>query len=373
MSSINLLYRTRNANTPNGDPVNIHGDLHVNYWKLPNGKGYNRAIDFGVYLEDLENTLDSISITVPFTLKKQSIKDLSSVLFDEDFLSYLFSSSYQVLSLKDCPTYRYAKDRKGEKSFCIYELCSNSIEVTPLVKGSLITIKILSEPKNLNEIQETVGENSPRQTYNLYFRFRISDLKEGDLCFTEDISNDFLQSAFSRSEMSHVKINELREIDHSDIQELMSKNSFVTLSKFHFFFVGSSEDEAVSGSTPYVSCALLEPTVWKKYIGDLNPLNKKCISYHWKSVETEKYSVFFKTVYSCRNKKKLVKYACAVVFLSLLASCIMELGKTALSKVTITNNVNVEDSTKILHNVEKQHLDVSNEKANRIYSVERYR
>lgn len=350
MSSVNILYRTRNANTPNGDPVNIHGDLHINYWKLPNSKGYNRAIDFGVYLEDLEKSLESISITVPFTLEKSNVEDLSSTLFNEDFLSYLFSGSYQILSLKDCPTYRYAKDRKGEKSFCIYELCSNSIEVKPLVKGTLITVKFLSEPKNLNEILETVGDGNPKQTYNLYFRFRISALKEGDFCFTEDISNDFLQSAFSRSEMSHVKVNELREIDHSDIQELTSKNSFVTLSKFHFFFIGSSEDEAVSGSTPYESCALLEPDIWKDYIGNMNPLNKKCISYHWKSIGTDKHSVFFKTVYSCRNTMKILKYAGAVVFLSLIASCVMELGKVIVHNIPLGDNQKTEDSTHVQDN-----------------------
>lgn len=345
MSCINVLYRIRDANTPNGDPTNVRGELHANYWKLPNGSDYNRAVDFGVYLENLENSLESISITVPFSVKKDDITDLSSKLFNEDFLSYLFSSSYQVLTLQDCPTYRYAKDRKGEKSFCIYELCSNSIEVKPLVKGTQIIIKILSDPKNLNEIQETIeGAANPRQTYNLYFRFRISKLKEGDLCFTEDISNDFLQSAFSRSEMSHVKINELREINHSDIQDLTSKNSFVTLFKFHFFFIGSSEDEAVSGSTPYVSCALLEPSIWKDYIGNLNPLNKKCISYHWKSIDTDKHSVFFKTVYSCRNKKKLFTYASAVIVLSLVASICMELLKCSYNTMCSSDKKELSDS-----------------------------
>lgn len=344
MSSINVLYRIRDANTPNGDPTNVRGELHANYWKLPNESDYNRAVDFGIYLENLENSLESISITVPFSVKREDITDLSSKLFNEDFLSYLFSGSYQVLTLQDCPTYRYAKDRKGDKSFCIYELCSNSIEIKPLVKGTQIIIKILSNPKNLNEIQETIGGANPEQTYNLYFRFRISNLKEGDLCFTEDISNDFLQSAFSRSEMSHVKINELREIDHSDIQDLTSKNSFVTLCKFHFFFIGSSEDEAVSGSTPYVSCALLEPSIWKDYIGNLNPLNKKCISYHWKSIDTDKHSVFFKTVYSCRNKKKLFTYASAVIVLSLVASICMELLKCSYNTMCSSDKKELSDS-----------------------------
>lgn len=47
MSSINVLYRIRDANTPNGDPTNVRGELHANYWKLPNGSDYNRAVDFG--------------------------------------------------------------------------------------------------------------------------------------------------------------------------------------------------------------------------------------------------------------------------------------------------------------------------------------
>lgn len=95
MSSINVLYRIRDANTPNGDPTNVRGELHANYWKLPNGSDYNRAVDFGIYLENLENSLESISITVPFSVKREDITDLSSKLFNEDFLSYLFSGSYR--------------------------------------------------------------------------------------------------------------------------------------------------------------------------------------------------------------------------------------------------------------------------------------
>lgn len=350
MSCVNILYRTKNADTPHGDPTNVHGDFHINYWKLPKSRSsYNRAIDFGVYIEDATNILESISLTVPFNVTKENIIDLSGALFDENFLSYFFNGNYQVITLKDCPTYRYAKDRNGLKSFCVYELCQNSIEVQSLTRGTLITIKFLSYPKNLNEIQEKTNEGKTdegrtEQLYNLYFRFRVKNLKEGDLCFTEDISNDFLQSAFSRSEMSHLKVNELREMDHSDIQELLSKNSFVSLEKFHFYFIGSSEDESVSGSTPYHSCALLEPSIWKNYIDNLNPFGKKCISYHWQSYNVEKHNVFFKTVYSYRNWKKMTKYAFIVVVLSLLASLILECGK--LVYVSINKCMTTNDTSK---------------------------
>ena len=331
MSSINVLYRNKASSIPNGEPVNVHGDLHINYWKLPRETGgYNRAIDFGVYLEELTETIVSLTITVPFRVDKTSIVDLSQKLSNEDFISYLFGGSYQILSLKDCPTYKYAKDLSGKKSFCIYELCSSSIKVSNLEKGSKIVISIQSEPKGLNEIKETVEGIEKTNSYNLYLRFRIQDVEEGSFCFTEDISNDFIQSAFSRSEMTNIKINELREIDHNDVQELTSQNSFVTFKKLHFFFIGSSEDEAVSGSTPYESCSLLEPTIWKDYISDLNPRNKKCISYHWSSVEAEKHNIFFKTVYSNRNLSKLAKYAFVVIVLSMFGSMVYDIGKNVI-------------------------------------------
>lgn len=284
-------------------------------------------------MEDLSESLDSITITVPFTIQEESISDLSKYLYAEDFTSYLFGGSYQVLTLKDCPTYRYAKDRNGGKTFCIYELCSNSITVSKLVRGSKITISFLSEPKNLNEIKETVEGGENANSYNLYLRFRIRELENESFCFTEDISNDFIQSAFSRSEMSNIKINELREIDHNDVQELTNQNSFVTFNKLHFFFIGSSEDEAVSGSTPYDSCSLLEPSIWKDYIGDMNPQNKKCISYHWSSVNKEKHNIFFKTVYSSGNLFKQVKYAIVVVLLSAFGSFIYDMVKRLPRKV----------------------------------------
>lgn len=335
MSSINVLYRTKTSSIPNGETVNVHGDLHINYWKLPNdADGYNRALDFGVYLEDLSETIASLIITVPFKVDRANILDLSQKLSNEDFTSYLFGGSYQILSLKDCPTYKYAKDRSGNKSFCIYELCSSSINVSDLERGTKIMISIQSEPKGLNEIKERVDGVETTNSYNLYLRFRIQEVKEGSFCFTENISNDFIQSAFSKSEMSNIKINELREIDHNDFQDLTSQNSFVTIGKLHFFFIGSSEDEAVSGSTPYESCSLLEPSIWDDYISNLNPLNKKCISYHWSSINREKHNIFFKTVYSSRNLIKQVKYALVVIVLSILGAMIYDVGK----KIIVTTN-----------------------------------
>lgn len=354
MSWLNILYKVRNGAQPNPNP-SISARVHVNYWKLPvkkhfwNSKLYSRSLDIGVVLENVSDDIEEVAICLPFSVNTDNVRDLSECLHNETFVSHLLNGRYRCFTLTDCPTYRYLQlqdEQEEGKNLCLYEVCDESKEIVKLNKGCMLLIKILSYPKNLNEIKEKPSKESAEDNkYNLYFRIRISNLSENDLCFNEDISNDFIQSAFSKSEMAEIVFNDKRNINHSDFQTITRERSFITLSKIDFFFSGSSEEETVTGSSPFNDCELLDSDLWKAYLSGINTSSKKCLSYHWSVDESRKNKVFFKTVYSSHNRKKILKYALCVILLSFLASCLLELSKAGIK--AFKQNYNNDSTTSI--------------------------
>lgn len=339
MSWINILYKLKSSDAPNSETA-LCAHLHVNYWKLPLGKeakeagivcssdNYSRLIDIGILLRDVDDNIEELVICLPFRFNTSEVIDLSTHLYEEKFISYLFCHPYRVLTLKDCPTYRYAKKEDDDMdgvNFCIYELWPDSLDTEDLTKGTMLHLKFLSYPKNLNEIREKANSDSENdKKFNVYVRFRIRNLKENDFCFCEDISNDFIQSAFSKTEMAEIKFNEKKTINHNDYQRITNGRDFLALSKIHFFFTGSSDDENVIGNK-MDDCELLDPEIWKDYIFANNKFSKKCISYHW-SVDTNNSNhVFFRTIYSSRNIKKIIKYALVVIAMGFIGSGLVEL------------------------------------------------
>ena len=77
----------------------------------------------------------------------------------------------------------------------------------------------------------------------------------------------------------------------------------------------------------------------------MNTSSKKCLSYHWSVDESRKNKVFFKTVYSSHNCKKIMKYALCVIMLSFLASCLFEASKIGIKAVR--QNYNNDSTTSI--------------------------
>lgn len=351
MSWLNILYKVRSGAQPNPNP-SVSARVHINYWKLPvernwwNTKTYTRSLDIGVVLENVNDNIEDVAICLPFKVKLEDIHDLSSHLHDETFVSHLLNGRYRCLTLKDCPTYRYLQlqdDQNERKNLCLYEVCDESKNIVALKNGCMLLIKILSYPKNLNEIKEKPSkESTEEKTYNLYFRIRISNMLENKFCFSEDISNDFLQSAFSKSEMAEIKFNDKRIINHSDFQKITREYSFLELSKIDFFFTGSTDEETITGSSPFDDCELLDSSLWKSYLSDICVGNKKCLSYHW-NVDVTKNRVFFKTIYSSYNWTKMLKYALCVIMLSFIASCLLEMSKVGIK--TARNTINNKDST----------------------------
>lgn len=324
MSCIGVLYRTKADNSPNSDTY-VGVDLQANYWKLPRRYWeYWRFLDLGTLIYNAKD-IESVLFYVPFKVVLDDLEDLGSVLVKDNLLSVLFNESYKIEDDPDIPGYHYASVVHDETKpeFWVYSLSNANFVIHDLAVGSLVEVAIKTKPKINIGIQNA---ESPKSNYNLYIRFRIKNVPENGLSYIESVSNDFFQSAFSRTEMLNLHINVISEIDEDDYKELASKYSFVNFCKVHFFFVASSEEETVYGATNYSDSRLLESSKWNLYIGDNNPQGKKCIAYHWKKEgPLSSCNIFLRTVYSSANIKKIIKYSVVVLILGILASLIASL------------------------------------------------
>lgn len=319
MSCIGVLYKSEASQNPNPDDK-VLADFQVNYWKLPQKFwGYSRFLDLGVLLYDAKD-VNSIQFYVPFKITKEQLSDLGNVLANDNLLSILFNESFRVEDDPNIRGYRYASSN-GEKklSFWIACLTSTDFNLHELKHGTLVEVLIKTKPTSQKGIKNVAEDK--KDNYNLYFRFRISELSDTSLSYIESVSNDFFQGVFSRTEMMNLHINAIGEIDEEDFKDLVSNYSFVMFNKIHFFFIGSSEEETITGTTRYSDNRLLDSRKWTPYIGKNNPQNRKCLAYHWKvDGPRESCNIFLRTVYSSANIWKIVKYSVIVILLGAMGS-----------------------------------------------------
>ena len=345
MSCIGVLYNSVANQNPNPDEK-VMADFQINYWKLPKRHwGYTRFLDLGVLLYDAKD-VSSILFYVPFKISETQLSDLGKVLANDNLLSILFNEPFKVENDPNIRDYRYATST-GEKkqAFWIACLASTDFKVYPLVHGTLVEVLFKTKPTAQKGIKKAAEEK--KENYNIYIRIRISNLSDVSLSYIESVSNDFFQSVFSRTEMMNLHVNAIGEFDEEDYKDLVSQHSFVAFNKVHFFFIGSSEEETIIGTTTYTDNRLLDSKKWTPYIGDNNPQDRKCLAYHWKKTgPTESCNIFLRTVYSSANLWKILKYSAIVVLLgalgSFLASFITpgcECDNSECREVQITNTV----------------------------------
>lgn len=324
MNSFGILYTLKNGNEPRAGG-SLTAELHTNYWKIPLKHGkYERFVDLGIYINDVARDVSTISFYLPFKITKSDISDLGNKLKDSNLLCTLFNGEYSIQNIANSPSYYSVKSRNDDhRTFWLYILGDNNFEikeVSPI--GCLVNVKILSLPKI--DVGIRPADNEKPKKRNLYFRFRIRNIPNNCFFYEESISNDFLQSAFSKTEMIDFRVNEIREIDPKALEYITKDKNFVMFNKIHFYFVGSSEEEQIVGASDYNDCRILNQEKWNPYI-DESVTTRHLMAYHWKwkgenGQTHQKYNVFVKTIYKSIQGWSVLKYCGVVFFINLLAA-----------------------------------------------------
>lgn len=328
MRTIGILYKIKQGGAPRED-VGINADLHINYWKLPDRRTeYDRFMDMGIMIYEVGKDVEELYFYFPFEVSCDDLEDLGTPLSQKDLLCLLFGADYELRN-NISTSYTYADTQtEGKSSFWMYQLDKPNFETIRKQSGTIVKIKIKTRPNNKSVIKEGKTDKADSQKYNLYIRFRVNNLTKKKQYVSENLSNDFLQSAFSKTEMTDICINDKRDIDRSDYQDLSNMGTFFAFSKIHFFFIGSSTEETVSGQTTYKDCRPISYDIWKPYIGEHNPQHRMCIAYHWNlNAQKDGSKIFLRTIYSSTNFRKIAKYTIYVFAVSFIAAAVYDMMK----------------------------------------------
>ena len=182
------------------------------------------------------------------------------------------------------------------------------------------------------------------------FRLKLNDLK----CFAvkKDVSNDWLQSAFSSTYMFDIRINDVRELSKKKLElEEYKGFSLPKFTKIHFFYMSDSEETIENGSSIKLDSRLLENERWHSYLGKNIEFTSSNVAHHWKKAikEESKYqkvmnkkenvqytfgnyqptfdnfTLFFKTEFSEAKNKRIAYYIFIVLLLGIITSTIVSL------------------------------------------------
>lgn len=325
MDSIGLLYSLKDNNVPQSV---VTSEVHVNYWKLPNGSGYSRFLDLGIMINERALDIKSIFIYLPFKVDKDDLHDLGGNIKDGDFLCTLFNCDCKTTN-KPKQLYSVSFPNNSDRHpFWLCVLNKDSFSIEKLLDGTLIEIKININKKEDCQYINKKGELVKR---NLYVRFRIGNIEKKHFSTEENLSNDFLQAAFSRVEMVDFHINEYRSMN-GGLYSTLEQNDrhFFKFNKVHFYFVGSTETDNIDGTTP-VDQRLHQVENWKNYLTGVNyDKNKSHIAYHWSKkaipgANFGKYNLFFKVIYRSKNTILIIKYILFAIAMNVIGGLLATL------------------------------------------------
>lgn len=281
------------------EPIYDDVELHFNFWKLPSRNQYNRVLDIGVMLDNTKN-IDNMFIYFPVCLQKSNIADIvSKFINDNDLVCTIFNENYKTTN---DPRSKMATISNSSDAplFRTYSLDVSDYEVESRYGGSILSIKL------------------PKCDVKIYFRIRIDKLLCNSLVNTQRPTNAFIQSAFSKIELTDFRVNDARDLDKSLLEEI-ARHKQLRISKGHFFYMVSSNEEVLNYHTPFVSCRKLETDKWNGYVEDHSlSQTESILAYHWKETNVPHFNILIKSKYESNNWMTILCYLTGLCVMSLL-------------------------------------------------------
>lgn len=317
--SFAIWYEPKNKKE-NDNPTNL--EIHYNLWKLPKERkwssrrilgfelhkffnvGFHRFFDIGLMLNKAEH-IACIKIYVPFQLERKDVVDLVEKVKSEDILPTVFNANYQPFPKN--PKY-YEVKKNDNLMFCLYQLSgADNISIEQKYEGTVISLVLQNE-----EIKD-----------NVYVRIRIKGKTLSEMMYIYKPSNALFQSAFYQSEVIDFRMNEMRVLNSSLVED-MNKWNKIKFKKTHFFFICNLLEECTISHLSQLNCRRLESDRWKEYIHHKEDnigidIKAPILAYHWKKSdeEHEDYSVLLKTKYEHITKATISNYILILFLMSL--------------------------------------------------------
>lgn len=308
-------------------------EVHVNLWKDAKRQGFKLGVeyllDIGIKIYEYKNTIESLTLFFPFDVEKSAFTDLGKPLSEsKSLVNTVFNENLKHIegegeqeSLSKYESKVKDEEKQKQRSFWLYILAPNNYDVSKKdgLTGTFFTIK-------LNGAELPDGEKDG----NLYIRFRAklnNDQIKDYIKREEDLANDVLQAAFSKTELYDVRINDRRETDDKVLEEIETsmKNTLMPIRKAHFFFITNVVDKVSNGNSERMDTRMLEMEKWKSYAGYVDGHPR--IAYHWKKSadaggEFENFEIFFRNTCDNRSYHKIILYLFVAFWIGSVGSLI---------------------------------------------------
>jgi len=295
MKSIAIWYQSNNKKNNISD-----AELHFNLWKIPQSQSsYHRFLDIGIKL-DRTDCIEKLKIFLPTQIEKKDISDVvHRFINDNALVCTIFNEDYKITSNPQSKFYTISK-LNNDFEFDVYKLEDSDITVTNCFEGSIIQISL------------------PSNARKTYIRIRIGGNYCDKIGTIEKPSNSFIQSAFSKIEFIDFRVNDLRDLNYSLIEQI-NKEVIFKFNKIHFYFVCSSTEDIIGSHIPCLNSRNLEQNKWQKYLHDnIKSKDKNMLAYHWKEIEVKNFNVLLKSKYEKNDWKTILWYLMILFLVTLL-------------------------------------------------------
>lgn len=278
-------------------------------------------------------TYESVRLYLPFAVVKQAQIDLcKTVMENRKLLCAIFNDEMlptpqtnPCFCKATCQTEGAGNGADGTNCFYLYQVDGNNITIKgdghEGQEGTWVTVTMNGNPTNEENIDNYVNQQ-------LYVRIRLKVANKDQFRISESISNDLLQTAFSRTDLFDIRINEIREIDGKVLERMKTDGfSIMSFNKVHVFYITDTRESVINGSSLKVDSRLLEKGHWEKYEPSNSLHNVHYVAHHWKRRRKEddkgdirSFSVFFSTQYPHLSKWRLLAYTSFVILLGWMGS-----------------------------------------------------
>lgn len=359
MKSIGISLRASDKYTEVSNQDNpIH--LHINLWKSPPRFRVKKIkdpfyLDIGIMAKFLTNEL---KIYLPFELKEEeAYEDLGQILIDnKPILCALFNDDYNINQIESgcyhlvsvisknnekksiVSKFKYIfvnKILNNEKKFTLKNKRKNELP-DPFYLYTLgaddITAQKCREKHTggwMLSIKVPNQEGFPPEDY-YYIRFRVVITNPIGLALQTDLSNDLIQSAFTKLDMYNLQFNELRDIPYGPKGLLKADNfSFAAFSKIHILYISTPKVSVESGSSAKSDSKLIAPQKWRSYLPEGYTLDTY-VAHHWKLYNKDgssfrKRDLFFSAKYPKLQLLTFLAYISVIVILGCIGSILASL------------------------------------------------
>ena len=291
MNSFALWYENNNARKSQKT------DIHINVCKIRNHTEY---IEFGILIHDYEKDWGSVCLSVPFSINKNNIEDLSIKLHNSTLISALFN---EQLSTDEKSKFFKVKSSDGTIKFKVMEISDADITFTKINNHTAMDIKISEELENNRETNTTI-----------YLRFRIN--KIGKIFQDVSINKMLLDGYKEKKGIFEVNMNMKRKLP-VDIKQHLKQS--LHIKSINLFLITDYDTDILFESTDRKSARVLENYIWEDYVGYKDINIEKVVAYQWKSKESQNrikdFNIFVKTL--VRDKSNWI-WTIVIIFILFL-------------------------------------------------------